>query len=305
MRLQTLLGLILCNLIWSANPAMGKIILTDISPELAAWCRYASALLAYLLFAALWLRKIPEPKFIRPSKAVLLIGFSGFCLAPLLQMTGLNSSTATDNALIVAMEPLFTVFAAWIFLGEGVSNILLVSFFVALFGFVLLTGFVPGQFGGNMLILISLAGEACYSVTGRKLLEKHRPIGIFGSALIAGVVFLTIALTLKGGPGIFVGLGHLTWRSSLAILWLGPIGTAFAYFYWLTALTEAPVASLALTLFIQPVCGSIWGYFFLGERLSALQAVGGGLILAAVSFQSLPLGAQLLRRPAKANSSNL
>jgi O-acetylserine/cysteine efflux transporter len=139
-------------------------------------------------------------------------------------------------------------------------------------------------------------GEASYSIAGRHLLTRHRPVGIFGSALVVGVAFLTAVLLLKGGPHLFLGLSGLTWRSSFALLWLGPIGTAFAYFYWLIALTEAPVASLALTLFIQPVCGSLWGYFFLGERLSTLQAAGGVLILAAVSFQSLPLGTVLFRQ---------
>lgn len=283
--------------------------LADVSPDLAAWCRYTSALLAYLLFTFFWaaFRGRPdsekEPLFIPISKSVLLIGFMGFCLSPILQLIGLNDSRATDNALIVAMEPLFTVFAAWIFLKEKIPRALLVSFFFALIGFALLTGLTPGQLGsdrshlaGNLLILLSLTGEACYSVSGRRLLKKYRPIGVFGSALGVGVVFLTLALLLRGGMQVFGGFSHLTVKSSLALLWLGPLGTAFAYFYWLIALVEAPVASLALTLFIQPVCGSIWGYIFLGERLNALQTAGGVLILAAVSFQSLPVGALLFRQ---------
>ena len=67
---------------------------------------------------------------------------------------------------------------------------------------------------------------------------------------------------------------------------MGPIGTALAYFYWMTALTEAPVASLAITLFIQPVMGTIFGHLFLGDHLTWIQGLGGGLILLGVIAQS-------------------
>jgi drug/metabolite transporter (DMT)-like permease len=291
MKLQTLVALILCNLVWSANPAMAKVLMTaGASPTLTAWLRYSSALLGYVLASAV-LRMRGRTFFI-PKKTewfwAFLIGVMVFYFAPMTQMTGLYASHATENALIVAMEPLITVFLAWLILREAISWFHAAAFVIALGGFALLgahsgsgSASEHAHLIGNILMLISLAGEACYSIAGRKLLALHAPRGIFGTALMIGVVFLTFTL-LAGAPGTLSGLHGFGTQQWLAVLFLGPLGTSLTYIYWMAALQEASVASVALTLFVQPVFGSIWGAFFLNERLSFVQWVGAAFILVAV-----------------------
>src|SRR5262249_44693024 len=157
-------------------------------------------------------------------------------------------------------------------------------------GFALLTGNADlswdPHLAGNLIMLVSLTGEAAFSSLGRKLTVRHPPVGVFGTSLAIGVVFLTLATAfygfVTGAP-----LGTPSVRSVLGLLWLGPFGTVAGYLFWMLALGEATVASLAITLFIQPVFGSLWGFCFLGERLSSLQAVGGVLIILAVASQTV------------------
>jgi drug/metabolite transporter (DMT)-like permease len=301
---RTLSALILCNIIWSAHPAMGKFLLLGFSPAQGAWLRYASALLSYLAAIAIF-RLVPRTRpafpqpFLVPQNArtaayLLLLGFSAFCFSPILQMTGLASSRATDNALIVAMEPLMTVALAWLILRERPSRINFIAFGVALAGFALLTGLTPAvltqgldaHFLGNLLLLLSLIGEAMYSTLGRKLISDHPPAAVFGSALVLGVLCLTgLTASLSEIPSVDQVL-HMPWQSAVALAWLGPFGTALSYLFWMTALKKVPVASLALTLFIQPVLGPVWGALFLGERLTPIQAGGSVLILIAVFGQT-------------------
>jgi drug/metabolite transporter (DMT)-like permease len=313
MPFNVLAGLILCNLIWSAHPAMAKLVLADFPPALTAWLRYSSALLAYLVTIPLIRKRGLGPAFFKPSTVrdgllVAAVGIMAFCFAPLLQMTGLQSSRATDNALIVAMEPLMTVVLARIFVGERLSKTHYVAFSLALSGFALLSGIhgvgeslhstlsatlsatLSGSSSnliGNLLMLTALVGEASYSILGLKLVHRFDPLGIFGSALAIGVGILTLSTMAIEGPHVFLALSHLGWKSALGLLWLGPLGTAFAYFYWMSVLREASVATIALTLFIQPVLGAVWGYVFLGETLSGVQALGGLLIILGVMTQSL------------------
>lgn len=304
MSLRVLIGLIACNLVWSAHPAMGKLVLADYSPAIGAWLRYSGAFLAYVL-AWVFLRARPAWRarefFCLPPRApdrilVVLLGFMTFCFSPLMTMTGLANSRATDNALIVAMEPLMAVALAWIFLKERLGLLNGISFAVALAGFGLLSaghgemgeaagdGAIP-LFWANLLLLVSLVGEATFSVAGRKLIFEHAPVSIFGTALAVGVAFLTLATPYfaEGLSGAFAGA---SWKSFLALLWLGPLGTTAAYLFWILALSEAPVASVALTLFIQPVFGALWGNIFLGERLGGIQISGAILILGAVFLQT-------------------
>ncbi len=49
------------------------------------------------------------------------------------------------------------------------------------------------------------------------------------------------------------------------------------------ALTRLEVASVVLSLFIQPVAGAILGYALLGEAITWIQILGAILILIAVA----------------------
>ncbi len=296
MSLKTLLGLIIANLIWSTHPTLGKFVLKDFSPMHFAFLRYGSALLAYLVFS-FFLKTEKFIHFRNPEfrhKDLLLalsLGFFTFCYSPLFQCFGLSITRATDNALIIAMEPLITVFMAWVLLGEKLKPVYVVAFAFALLGFFLLTGLsseqvltsFSGPLLGNLLILCSLLGEGTFSSFSRKLLDRHSPFAVFGTSLTIGVCLLLMIVVFHSG---LPPLHQMSLKSFLSILVLGPIGTTGGYLFWVVALRNAPIASLSLTLFIQPVFGTLWGYLFLNEILTPLQALGGVLILASVFFQT-------------------
>ncbi|MEK6705874.1 MAG: DMT family transporter [Bdellovibrionota bacterium] len=293
---RILAGLIFCNLVWSLNPAMGKFVLADFSPMEAAWLRYAGALFAYLIFTFIFIGirsrsngiRLVDFFFFPKTKGevfvLFVLGFMAFCAAPLAQLFGLSFSSATENSLIISMEPLITVAMAWIFLGEAIGIPYFIAFLFCMAGIAMLSG-VTDTGVGNFLILLSLIGEATFSVCGRKLSLSHKPVLVFGSGLFLGVCFLTFGISLFESP--FSIISHtftkMTWSSCLGVLWLGPLGTALTYLYWMIALKSISVADAALTLFIQPVIGVVCGYLFLGERLSLIQ-IGGGLLIVGSVF---------------------
>ncbi len=227
------------------------------------------------------------------------IGFFTFFFSPIFQLTGLSTSTAIDNALIVAMEPLMTVFMAWLFLKERFTALHALAFAVAVTGFSLLTGLTPrrvvglwdAHLLGNLLMVASLAGEAVYSVFARKLMKRHAPMAVFGNSLVVGLLLLTGVTCFRGGLPLY---DQLDGKAIIGLLFLGPVGTTVTYLFWMIALSRASIPSMALTLFIQPLAGTLWGYLFLNETLDAQQALGGLLILGAVLVPAL---ASLSRHP--------
>jgi len=294
---------------------MGKWLLEEFTPTQCAWLRYSSALFSYVCVVSV-IRRFQRPHvpwgsfFLIPSrpsdKALLLIlGFLSFCFSPLSQMAGLSSSLASENSILVAIEPLMTAFLAWVFLKETIKLYHVLAFSFALVGFGFLTGISPQMLGsdlhphvvGNLLILFSLLGEASFSILGRKLTFQHAPLAIFGSTLTVGVGLLALAICcfydFKTLFDLF-SLSHLSWKTAIAVFWLGPVGTAGAYFFFMYALSEVPVMNTVLLLFLQPLLGTLWGYAFLGERLTPLQNFGSGLILLAVVISN---ASQLKKRP--------
>jgi drug/metabolite transporter (DMT)-like permease len=317
MAIKTFIGLVLMNLAWSLHPIMGKLVLMDFPSPQAAWLRYFSAFLAYAVYMTVFRRgrQVNEkPAWVRPQTytealILFLLGFFAFCFSPLTQFLGLSTALATENAIIVAMEPMLTATLACLVLKERVSYLNCLSFALALLGFFALAGIYPGsdvplKFSGNFLILISLFGESAYSILGKKLLERHSPLAVFGTSLTLGLVCLTAFAvgTSPEGFGFFYSLNHFTWRSALAVLWMGPFGTFFGYLYMLVALEKISVISMSLLLFIQPLAGAFWGYLFFGDRMGFLGNVGAGLILLAVA---LPLFLDLLNLKIKLKKNKL
>jgi drug/metabolite transporter (DMT)-like permease len=211
-----------------------------------------------------------------------------FCFAPLFQMTGLNVTHATDDSLIIAMEPLMTTFLGWLLLRDRLSLIQALSFVAALFGFCLLSGLTshPLNMGwsaslvGDVLILISLVGESTYSAVGKKLAQSYAGVSIYGTSILVGVATLSLYVVLTQTPMFNI---HLSLKGFLALLWLGPLGTTGAYILWVSHLkAKIPLAAVSLTLFFQPFFGAILNRLFLGDRLTVLQGFGGCVIILAV-----------------------
>jgi len=311
MSLKNWIGILICNLIWSVHPVMGKWLLNEVNPPQAAWLRYSSALLSYVIFVVafrFFRRSSPGnltfffiPKNFSDGLQVMTLGLATFCFSPLMQISGLSHSLATENSVIVAIEPLLTALFAWLLLREKVTLVDLVGFTLALLGFSFLTRLSfsqmimgQGHFSGNLLILFSLIGEAVYTVLGKKLTIRHPPFAIFGTALAVGVLFLALGLSFFESPSQLVVFQGLSWRALGAIFWLGPLGTTVGYLFVMLILSEVSILALALLLFMQPLAGALWGYLFLGDQLSPIQNFGGGLILLAVL---LPNAMRLKKRP--------
>ena len=307
MRLWLPLSLILCNLIWSANPVMGKALIQSFLPLQVAWIRTAGAWAGLMVFHLA--RRMshgrlgsrggdPAPIFWWPKKTeqwfwLSMLGFSAFVFAPAFSMVGLGLSSAVDNSLLVALEPLATIALAATFLGETPRREQAVALFCALVGFSWLSGLnwlsvrasFSGHLIGNLLILASLLGEGAYSVCYRKIGVVEKALPIFTSALTLGTAGLTL---------LILATSHLPSLRTLvsdprllaATVWIGPIGTAATYLFWMKALEWASIPSMALSLFVQPFAGTVWGVLFFGESWAGKRVQGAIAIFLALSISA-------------------
>ena len=199
MSARLLLLLVLGNLFWSAHPTLAKFVLRDFSPLETAWLRYFGAFVAWLIMLPFFRRRgslLPRGAKANEKFWIFAVGAACFALGPWMQVTGLAQSSAVDNALIVAMEPLLTVLLAMIFLREVPRLFDGLSFLLALAGFVVLSGGVSaeGAFDfrmGNMLLLLSLVGESSFSVLGRGYAQRFAAFPLFGGTMVAGIFTLT------------------------------------------------------------------------------------------------------------------
>lgn len=306
MNLRTLSGLIGCNLIWSLHPTFGKILLQTYTPAQAAWMRYASAFITYalivlarrIIFIKSRACSVPTPQppaFEIPhtKKDGLALGAIGICtffLSPIIQMTGNTQSSASETAIIIALEPLITLILASIILREKINQREAIALCTAFVGFSIFSGILnqslslgsPSHLYFKILILISLVGEACFSVLGKKLTQKYLPQGIFGSSLLIGIVLMILSQSTFGSENSFFQFTSLNLKNLFAVFMVGPIGTTITYLYYMHVLVNTRVSLLALLLFIQPLGGAIWGYYWFHDTFTSSQLLGSCFILLAI-----------------------
>jgi len=274
----------------------GKILLETFSGVQVAWIRYSSGFFAFFLFAAFrvftgkqkWRDYFLLPKDLRPWLELATLGIGPFVFSPLMQFVGLETAQAMDNSILVATEPLITVLLAWGILGEKMNRDHYISMGLALTGFLFFAGLFGGVSGpalsiGMLFLLFAQIGEGAYSVFSRKLVVRYKPTAVLGTALAIATIILTGFMYVFDR---FPDSGQIGLSQVGATLWLGPIGSTLTYLIWAMVARTVTVPAMAITLFVQPICGALVGYFFLGEGLTAERAFGAFLILLAITFLS-------------------
>lgn len=305
MAFSSLMGLLFCNVMWSAAYSVGKSLMQNFRPLEISFLRTCTALIPLLIYCAWggrrsllarWARDIGLVDF-----RVFAVGFITFFLSPLCQMTGLSKSRAIDGSLIVTLEPVFTVFAALVVLRERMrlSQAMALGFGMIGVGILSdltwdkLADFSDARLVGNAVFVLSLVSEAGYSVLSKPALDRRSPVLLVTLGLVVGAVSLFLFNIASDGTERLSGLVPLfsarRWTDCAAILYLGLGCTAFGYLFWLVVLQNAPVSAMVLTLYIQPVLGIALGHFWLGEPLSSSTMLGSLLIFVAVWLGSRPI----------------
>lgn len=99
-----------------------------------------------------------------------------------------------------------------------------------------------------------------------------------GWQLVAGgLLLLPVALLAEGPPPSTLTAGNLLGYGYLTL-----IGAAVAYALWFRGIRELPPTGVTFLVLLSPVVATIVGWLALGQRLTAVQGLGGALILGAL-----------------------
>ena len=275
--------LIVCNALWAGTYAAGKIALRDLSPVELNAIRFLLASLILLPVTVRGWRQIPRDRatLLALGRLVLL----GWVLNKTFEYLGLSLSTASDVALLISTESLFTAVLSWTFLRERITRTGIAALLIGLTGAYLIVerGFMPSLGGaaghtrvlGDLLVVLSLMMEAGYTVTGKATISRIPPL-LLVSVTLLGSLFVwvpagTVAIIHSGWP-------HLTWPSVLAVLYMAAIATALCYWLWFRGLASVDASAAAPVLFIQPLLGALLAIWLLHDTLSWATVLGGLLI---------------------------
>ncbi len=282
MKVSHLVLLLLLNCGWAAVPAFATRLQGHLGPIEFVFLRYSFALVALLVIWPWLPGRIPRGADFWRTCAM---GVALFTIGHLSQIAGIQRSLACDSSILLTLDPLVSTLAAAWFLHEKIPRRQWAGFGLAMAGVAVMSVWnrsspLPGLFA-NFLIVLSFVAEAVWSVVGKPLVARWGIPKVSALALAAGS--LSNGILLFAWPSADPGaLARLSSTDMWLIGILGVVFTAFGYTLWFVVIREAPVSVASLTIFLQPVLGTVISVLWTGEHLHAGHVAGSCAIVAGL-----------------------
>lgn len=268
--------------VFGINYPVLKFLLEELSALPVNVLRFAVA----LVVLGLWYRR----KLIRTLSEVMrrpfllsMLALLGYFLSPLLLLYGLEYSTATNAAIILAGAPIWTAIISWVMNFERTGTYGWVGLLLSTMGLVLvgLSPELTGSIGeeelfGNVLLLLDSICWGSYVAFQRELLKSvDTVVATFWSLALVLPVFFVLSvpsLSFEVISGVSIG----TW---LGILFSGVFSMGFAHVWWSLGIREIGPTTVSIYGNGIPLVGVLASWFALGEPLTVIHFVGGvGLV---------------------------
>ena len=285
-RSLTYAKLIAAMAMWGGTWIAGRIIAQELAAPLAAAAlRFVVASLALALTALVSEGGIPLPQTSREWGVVWGLGFFGIFLYGLCFFYGLQRIPAGRGALVVALNPVMVVVAAWLFGQERMTGRKALGCIIALAGSLTVIGngdplaLLRGTVGpGEMLIVGCVLTWTAYTFISRQATKTLSPLATTMHASFAGALLLGLA-ALAEGP---VDLAAWSWRVWASLVFLAVFGTAIAYTWFSAAVHRLGAGHASIFINLVPVFAVLQAAALLDERLGLAVLGGGALVIAGV-----------------------
>jgi drug/metabolite transporter (DMT)-like permease len=215
------------------------------------------------------------------------MGALGFAAAFALSNWGIRSSSATNAALLIIVEPLALLTLGPVLLGErltrreamGAAAAVAGALVVVFDGIPGVTGRVLPHWRGDLLLILSGLAYASYSLLGRTILTAANATAVTARSIVWGTVVMAPLAALEWAAG---ARPVPTPLAVAGTLYLAVVITAGGYLLWNVGLARMEASRAAAFLTVQPVVGALLGALVLGERVTIFTAIGGALIVVGL-----------------------
>lgn len=280
---KTYLMATMAAIFWGANFNLARPVIAEMGPYVAGASRYVLAAAVMVLIAQIRKEAIPAQHW----KAYLTLGVVGVFGFNLFFFLGMETSSAINGALIMALNPLLTAVLGYVILRDKPSRQQLIAFPIGIAGVAIVVLGAGAQLTiavGDIYILIASLNWALYNVLVKKMLPKQVG-GIANTAgiMTVGAMALSIAAIMHGDHVVVP-----TIHAGAALLTMSLGGGVLAYLFWNASISNLGPSKAAIFMNLVPVTTMVIAAF---EHVppNHAQLIGAMLVISAVTFSSLSL----------------
>jgi drug/metabolite transporter (DMT)-like permease len=297
--------LILVNAMWGAQFTAYKLVSSDIGPvTVSAWV----FLVGGIVLLPFIVRERRNRMCVQQSDAqktdidrsllskrnlagFIAISVFGLVPASAFMAWGVARSTASNSALINLTIPIITALLAVAMLGERMTAARWVSLFVSLAGVLILSDFDWRHLAltsntflmGNILVLLSCTCSSLYNVCSKELLRRFSPVEVLTIGYFLAVL-VTIPLLCWIEPFSPQSLLHYSPATWIGLLLLGVFVWGLSMVLWMSLLKRLDVSLASISVYLLPFLGVLISAVFLGEQITGMMVLGGGVTLTGTIF---------------------
>ncbi|PFT56384.1 DMT family transporter [Priestia megaterium] len=271
---------VIAVLLWSTSFVGTKIAYTSFPPLTLGAARFVIA--AVILGLILLIRKDKTKPSFKDMGLMSMSGVLGTTLYFSLENIGVELTTASNAAIIVASYPAITVLMEFLFFRKKTSWVKALGIGVAMIG-VYQISYSPEtqtddkQLIGNIILIVAGFIFALYNFTTRKVVKKYSMITIsFYQTLAGAITFIPLAFIEKSSwqtPDI---------RSFLTLLYLGVFCSVIAFLLYNFGLRKLSSSSAMTLMNLVPIFGVLFSVLLLHEVVGINQFIGGIIVLLGV-----------------------
>ena len=270
-------------LLWASSFPTVRYSLNYYSPEALMIFRFliaSAVLITYCL-----IKKVPLPRF-KDLPMFMSAGFVGLFLYMWAFNTGAGMVLSGISGFIIASAPVFTLLLSIIFLKEKAGWLIWLGVLISFCGIVIIgsTQMADMQLNFGVLLLLSAAVfTSIYNIIQKRILRDYTAMQATAYSMIFGTIFMCIFL-----PDLIREFPNAPMRANVAIIYLGVLPAALAYFLWGYALSKVKkTVYVTGFLYLTPFMASIIAFLWLGERMPALAFLGGAVVITGMVLINL------------------
>lgn len=289
--------LVLMVVIWGVNYSIIKQAFAEIPPQPFNAMRLVLASAVFL--AAIRLTRsgagsmssvffTPQPLTRADEWGLLWLGIVGHLGYQFCFVGGVALTSVSNAALIIGATPVVVAVASALLGRERIAPLHWLGAAISITGIYFVVGrgasFGGSTLTGDLLIMMSVACWAAYTIGASRLIARHSPLFVTGMTMaIGGVPY--VALT-------FPQFLDLDWGSVSAFTWISLVLSALlalnvAYLIWYTGVQRIGAARTSMFSNLVPLVAMSFAAVWLGESLSVDKFIGAAAVLTGVLLTRL------------------
>jgi drug/metabolite transporter (DMT)-like permease len=293
--------LVLMVFIWAANYSVIKHVFAEVPPHPFNALRLTIASLIFLVVIASVRRRgrrpgrplsrvffTDEPLVARDRWDLIWLGLIGHFLYQYCFVRGVAETSVSNTALIIGATPV--VIAVWsALLGrERITRVHWAGAAVSIFGIYLVVGrdasFANDTLRGDLIILVSVACWAAYTLGAARLIRRHSALFVTGVTMAIGTVPYVIVSLPEARRVNWQAVSGSAWTS---LLLSAVLALCVAYVIWYAAVQKIGPARTAIYSNLIPISAMAIAAIWLHEPISAARIAGAIAVLLGVLLTRL------------------